>query len=407
MRSTSRQPEASNTVLFLHGSLLRTTRLFFSGLASVAFKRGWNVQHATPPQGAGMAYIHKLISFWHPLGIVAVYSPDKRIPLPDPTLKIPFVYIDPDPSLLSRRHVPLPPRTGFIRCESQALAEMAAKTLLEHDFAAYAYVSAYTRYHCKRYFREAVELNGRTCQCFDGTGLTTSGTTTSERLGHWLAALPKPCGLLAANDRTAAQVLSVAAHEGIKVPDELSVLGIDDDEDFCESTTPPLSSIRCDFYGGGVRAGEMIGTLLANRLNQELTDSYGAVRLTIRQSTRRLLKYAPSIRLALEMIRLRATEGITAADVIPLIGGSRRSAERKFRATVGRSILEEILNVRFEKVKELLATPTPLKTVALQAGFSSSNNLQRLFKARFGTTLSDYRRKSQGEHLRADRTPST
>lgn len=406
MLSTTRQSETGNTILFLHGSLFRTTRLFLSGLASVAAKRGWNVQHATPPHGTGMAYIHKLISFWHPLGIVAVYSPDTRIPLPDSNLAIPFVCIDLDPSLLSRRRVHLPRRTGFVHCDSLNLTKMAAKTLLEHDFAAYAYVSAYTRYHWseqrKRYFREAVELNGRTCQCFDGTGLTTSDTTTSERLGRWLAALPKPCGLLAANDRTAAQVLSVAAHEGIKVPDELSVLGIDDDEDFCESTTPPLSSIRCDFYGGGMRAGEMIGKLLENRPNRELTDSYGAVRLTIRQSTRRLPKYAPSIRLALETIRLRATEGITAADIIPLIGGSRRSAERKFRAAMGHSLLEEILNVRFEKVKELLATTVPLKAVALLAGFSSSNNLQRLFKARFGMTLTDYRRKNQVPRL--DRT---
>ena len=137
----------------------------------------------------------------------------------------------------------------------------------------------------------------------------------------------------------------------------------------------------------------MIGKLLENRPNRELTDSYGAVRLTIRQSTRRLPKYAPSIRLALETIRLRATEGITAADIIPLIGGSRRSAERKFRSAVGYSILEGILNVRFEKVQELLATPTPLKTIAMLAGFSSSNNLQRLFKARFGTTLSEYRKR--------------
>ena len=60
---------------------------------------------------------------------------------------------------------------------------------------------------------------------------------------------------------------------------------------------------------------------------------------------------------------------------------------------MGYSILEGILNVRFEKVKELLATPTPLKTVAMLAGFSSSNNLQRLFKARFGTTLSEYRKR--------------
>ena len=195
MLSTSHQSDTDNTILFLHGFLFKTTRLFLSGLASVAAKRGWNVQHATPPHGAGMAYVHKLISFWHPLGIVAVYSPDEKIPRPDPTLAIPFVCIDLDPSLLSRRHVPLPPRTGFVCCDSKTLSEMAAQVLLEHDFASYAYVSAYTRYHWseqrKFYFREAVELNGRTCQCFDGTGLTTSGTTTSERLGRWLTALPK------------------------------------------------------------------------------------------------------------------------------------------------------------------------------------------------------------------------
>ena len=370
---------------------------------SVAAKRGWNVQQAIPPRGASAAYIGKLTSFWHPLGIIAVYSPslDKGIPLPDSRLTVPFVCIDLDPSLLSHRHTPLPPRTGFVCCDSKALSEMAAKTFLEHDFASYAYVSAHARYHWseqrKRYFREAVELNGHTCHCFDGTGLAASGTKMSERLGHWLAALPKPCGLLAANDHTAAQVLSVAAHKGINVPDDLSVLGFDDDEDFCESTTPPLSSIRCDFFSGGVMAGEMIGTLLANQPKGSLTDYYGAVRLTVRQSTRRLPKYAPSIRMALEAIRLRATEGITAADIVPLIGGSRRSAERKFRAAVGHGILQEILNVRFEKVKELLATSTPLKAIAMLSGFSSSNNLQRIFKARFGMTLSGYRRKNQSK----------
>ena len=144
MLSTSRQSETGNTILFLHSFLFRTTRLFLSGLASVATKRGWNVQHATPPHGASAAYIRKLISFWHPLGIVTVYSPspDKRIPLPDPDLTVPFVCIDLDPSLLPHKHVPLPPRTGFVCCDSKALSEMAAKTLMEHDFAAYAYVSA-------------------------------------------------------------------------------------------------------------------------------------------------------------------------------------------------------------------------------------------------------------------------
>ena len=73
MRSTSRQSETGNTILFLNNFMYRTTRLFLSGLASVAAKRGWQVQHAIPPHGANAAYIRKLISFWHPVGIIAVY----------------------------------------------------------------------------------------------------------------------------------------------------------------------------------------------------------------------------------------------------------------------------------------------------------------------------------------------
>lgn len=399
MISTGLQPESSNTILFLHGLMLRSTRILFSGLMAVAAKRGWNVQHAIPPPGAGTAYIRKLVSFWHPLGLVADYGHEKMIPLPPQDLTMPFVCIDLDPSVLSCRQAPLPPQTGFVDCDSRTLAELAAKALLAQDFAAYAYVSAYERFHWseqrKRHFRDAVELNGRICQCFDGTGLATSSTAPSRRLGRWLAALPKPCGLLAANDRTAEHVLAIAARENIRVPDELSVIGIDDDEDICEATVPPLSSIRCDFYGGGVRAGEMIGEFLANRHARNLSAGYGVVRLTFRQSTRRTPKNTPSIRLALETIRLRATEGITAADILPLLGGSRRSAERKFRAAVGHGLFEEILNVRFEKVKELLATPASLKAIALQAGFSSSNHLQRLFKAHFGMTLTDFRRNSR------------
>jgi len=288
---------------------------------------------------------------------------------------------------------------GFIHCDNQSVAEMAAKTLLEHDFAAYAYVSAYSRYYWseqrRQYFKEVMKLNGCTCHCFDGTGLATSGAEKSAQLGSWLSALPKPCGLLAANDHTAMLVLSVAAREGIKVPDELSVLGVDDDEDVCVSTIPPLSSIYCDFHRGGMLAGEMICKILDGRHDKELSDTYSAVSVTIRQSIRRNCKYPPSIRLALEAIRLRATEGISAADIIPLIGGSRRSAERKFRAAVGHGILEEILNVRFEKVKKLLTTPILLKAMSDQTGFSSANNLQRMFKAKFGMTLTDYRKQLQ------------
>jgi AraC-like DNA-binding protein len=87
-------------------------------------------------------------------------------------------------------------------------------------------------------------------------------------------------------------------------------------------------------------------------------------------------------------------EGISAADILPMLGGSRRAAEKRFRAATGKSILEEILDVRFQKLMPLLEQGhIPLASLADLTGFSSENHLQRQFKSRFGMTLSAYRKK--------------
>lgn len=229
---------------------------------------------------------------------------------------------------------------------------------------------------------------------FDGRDLASGNPAQMRRLGAWLAALPKPCGLLAANDRTASLVLSSAAFEEIAVPDELSVIGIDNDANLCEMVSPPLSSIQVDFKSGGYLAGKLIQQLNRGKCAQTLNACYGALEFVMRLSSRQLAHSSSSIRVALETIRRRVTEGIGAADILPLLGGSRRTAEKRFRAAVGKSILEEILDVRFERLLPLLESrDIPLNMLAGQTGFSSENHLQRLFKSRFGMTLSAYRRK--------------
>ena len=141
--------------------------------------------------------------------------------------------------------------------------------------------------------------------------------------------------------------------------------------------------------------GELLEGLLEGRVRSGTTILYGAKRFAHRLSTRQLKPNRPSVRNALDFIRRHAAEGVSASDVLPLLGGSRRSAEKRFRSSTGKSILEEIMDIRFEKVTALLERRhVQLSSIAGQAGFTSENQLQRRFKARFGMTMLEYRKKS-------------
>lgn len=388
----------NDTVLFLHGPMVYDSRQFLSGLSAYAAEHGLSVHELIPPQGANAAFLERIIAFWQPLGIVATFGHDKGIPLPSPEVRTPFVCIDLDPGMRCRIDSGPFSRLGFINCDSEHIALFAARTLLARDFAGYAYVSHTEHHHWsetrRQCFREALELNGKTCLEFDGAGLANCNVDQSRRFRKWLASLPRPCGLLAANDRTAYQVLTNAAIENIAVPDELSVIGIDNDITLCETVSPPLSSIQVDFWTGGYVAGRLVQQLNRGKGRQTVEARYGAQEFVARLSSRKLAASSASIRAALETIRRQVTDGVTAADILPILGGSRRTAEKRFRAAVGKSILEEILDVRFERLFPLLeAGEVPLGLLAGKTGFSSENHLQRLFKSRYGMTLSAYRKK--------------
>ena len=323
------------------------------------------------------------------------------MPLPGTPVDIPFVCIDLDPSkkkaLRSFRRNARPRPIGFVEADTDALVQMAVKELMRQDFMSYAYVSA----HKKRYwsdlrravFQRMIEGAGGDFCAFDGLSVQTGDAPTIQKLGEWLKTLPKPCGILAANDRTAALVLSAARRHGMDVPDMVGVIGIDNDAMLCENMHPSLSSVEIDFRHGGYLAGLLLDRLLVGEKADEMSLRYGAKRFVQRLSTRRIRHQMPSVRMALDFIRRHAAEGISAADVLPLLGGSRRSAEKRFRAATGKSILKEITDVRFERLFPLLEQRhLPLNTLAGRTGFSSENLLQRQFKARTGMTLSAYRR---------------
>ena len=161
-----------------------------------------------------------------------------------------------------------------------------------------------------RCYQDALRLNGRTAEVFRRqffeSGHCELGKGAHDALTRWLKSLPKPCGLLAANDLLATEVISVARSVGIKIPEQLSVLGIDNDELACENATPTLSSIRPNFEEAGFQCAQLLAARLAARsvFRGSPLRTFSAAGIMRRQSTRRLPRANADVSKALEIIRL-------------------------------------------------------------------------------------------------------
>ena len=213
-----------------------------------------------------------------------------------------------------------------------------------------------------------------------------------RELGPWVASLPRPCGIFAANDKVASRVLNACELEGIKVPESIAVVGVDDDEMICENAEPTLSSVRPDFEGGGFLAAELLDKVMKrpNRRPERL--KYGSKKIVRRNSTRMFKRHDEAVRDAVEWVRLNACKGIAPADVIARIGGSRRSAEMRFRDFSGRSIGEEITAVRLERAKELLSMPlVPIDSIYAECGYADPTSLRKAFRKVFSQSPREWR----------------
>jgi LacI family transcriptional regulator len=214
-----------------------------------------------------------------------------------------------------------------------------------------------------------------------------------QELADWVRELPRPIGIMTCNDLRAQQVLNVCGVLGIAVPDEVAVLGVDNDEVVCELCTPPLSSVRLNTHVIGYEAASVLHHMLTGKtppVQRVLIESPGVV---TRQSTEVLLVNDPPIATAVRLIRERACQGISVADVFTHVKISHSTLVRRFTQLVGRSPKAEIDRVRIERVKELLsATGLPLVEIAPLAGFNHVEILCKLFKAKTGRTPGQYRK---------------
>ncbi len=201
-------------------------------------------------------------------------------------------------------------------------------------------------------------------------------------LATWLEALPKPIGLLACIDDCGQQIVEACKLAGLSIPDEVGVIGVDNDELVCELTDPPLSSVAINFERAGYDAARALEKLM--RGSRKLPPRILAVapHIVTRRSTDFVATDEPHTRRALQFVRDQGRTSISVDQVARAAGLSRRALEKRFRALLGRSILEEIRRVRTDHMARLLVeTDLPVTAIAGMLGFEDAHHFARYFRS--------------------------
>ncbi|OGV69250.1 MAG: hypothetical protein A2283_03555 [Lentisphaerae bacterium RIFOXYA12_FULL_48_11] len=288
---------------------------------------------------------------------------------------------------------------SIVRSDTVAVGRMAAEYFLNRKFIHYAYVGEVRGFgwSVKRgeAFAAVVRKAGFDCHIYGALSREEQKDAGRERdrLCAWLRGLPKPVALLAAMDNRGRQIMDACAWAGIGVPRDIAVLGVDNDEDLCETTNPPMSSILLDAERASYEAAQYLDDLMRHATRKRKVIIYGPERVVSRRSTEATQIADIVVVRALEFITLNACSGINVPDVVRHVKASRRLTEIRFREALGHTILEEILRVRMERVCTLLKeTNLPIGEITGICGFESESHLGVVFRRRFGSTMRDYRK---------------
>ncbi|MFZ5828660.1 MAG: XylR family transcriptional regulator [Planctomycetota bacterium] len=286
-----------------------------------------------------------------------------------------------------------------VRSDNEAIGVQAADHLMELGLAYFAYYSIPRRggdiWPWSRYqsFRHRLQTCGFRCVRFSGKHYAARNWShLLEELVRWLRSLPRPTGILAGNDSCARHLLEACRESGLRVPDDVAVLGVDNDELTCELALPPLSSIAQGAEQIGYQAAALLDKLMIRRRQRTVHLVVPPLGLVKRQSTDLVAPEHDLVGQALSFIRARAPERIGANDVARHLDVSRSTLDGRFKSRLGRTVHEELERVRLQTVRRLLlTTDLPLNEVARQSGYSSIHYLCHVFRRALQQTPSQFR----------------
>jgi LacI family transcriptional regulator len=215
-------------------------------------------------------------------------------------------------------------------------------------------------------------------------------------VASWLKSLPRPVGVLACNDLRGRQVIDACRHAELRVPDDVAVLGVDDDRLFCEMANPPLSSVALNLDRVGYQAAELLDALMSGRITQPQRIAVQATWVIERRSTSLRVVNDRRVMVALRFIDNHFRQAITVDDVVAAADVSRRGLEICFKRHLGWSIRDEIQRARLDWSKKLLGeTNLTIEKIAELAGFCDAPYMSRVFQRQLHLSPNEYRQQSR------------
>jgi LacI family transcriptional regulator len=330
------------------------------------------------------------LTSWKPDGIIMRDSLIKNELI---DLKIPTILVQHDSAYSDK----LP----IVITDSKSIAKMAGEHFIERGFKNFAFCGFdhyewsnyrkdyFCQYNAEAGFKTHVYKSPRKKKIIDWE-------TEQRHVCDWLKTVPKPVGLLACNDDRGQHILEVCKRLDFRVPEDVAVIGVDNDPMICELGDPPLSSIALNVESAGYEAAKLLNQMINHQKIEGKQINVSPTHIVQRQSTDLLAVDDPEVAAAIRFIKENAKNKILVKDVVKITRISRRALEQRFRKTVHRSIYDEIRQVRVELISKLLIeTDFPISHISSLFNFTDVEHISRYFKKEKGIGLREFRKLHQ------------
>ena len=294
------------------------------------------------------------------------------------------------PVVLDSKPMKMRNLVAAIVCDNKSIAKEAALHLGNCGFSNFAFVSEpsgqWWANERLKFFRE--EIKSRPGATFNAYN------TKLGSLEQWLTQLPKPVGVFAADDIRARQVSDAAHLIGVRIPDDISILGVDNDQILCETASPTLSSVKMQMQTAGFRAAEILHAAMVSARSVQAKPEiilYGG-NVVARQSTHCLNTRDPLVARCRELLENNLRTQFSIDDLLPHLNVSRRTLETRFKAATGHTIHKDLLSIRINHAKILLRnSQLSQERIAESCGFHDASHLNIAFRRILGVKPSAFR----------------
>jgi LacI family transcriptional regulator len=361
----------SKHVLMLLGSYDQSAH---EGIAEYAGQHGWHLNVSILKE-------FKLPKRWQGDGIIASLNHNKSLVAFVKKARVPVVDLS-----IWRDDIELP----RVVADNSAIGQLGAEHFLNMGHQHYAWFALTNDpVGQKRYIAYSDRLAKANLACIR---LDTAHLKDPVHMAKRLKKLPKPCAIYTKSDNDAAWLFNVCMDTNLRVPEEIAILGTDDNRLICENQAVPLSSVRHDLKTIGYEGAIMLGKLMSGQKLNKTLKLIPPSGITIRKSTNALAVTDPLIRKLLKYLQTHFRRSIGTTEIAEVFSVSRRNLEKRFRKSMHCSLHDYLIKIRINEAKRLLQyTSEPIETIAALTGFCHAPHFSNTFKKKIGIPPSHFR----------------